>query len=182
MVTVLLASLVVGGSSIQGKLGGSPVTLRHATVKIMGFASVSDHGKVKDRARQYSLELAETDEFMCDRSLSIWFQINPGESIANRTFEFKPFEFGTPGWRAQQYGGRTGSIVPRGITTVFASDRTRGNSYSVSEIEKFSSTIKFSKPQNGWVAGTVKVALPGKPVTALSGEFRAKITNQEVMP
>jgi hypothetical protein len=181
MVSVLVAAIAltptgISGTSVTGKLAGYPVRFDNSTLKRLGQAKASQGGKVMDRADQYILSLAVGNDFMPDQHLEVWFQVNPGQSVSNRSFSFKPFAFGSDGWHDQLYGNREGTKVPRGITTVFAFDNRKGVEFTASHQDKFGATLKFGKLANGRVSGTVSVSLPDKTTTKIAGSFEAVLT------
>ncbi|MEQ1822034.1 MAG: hypothetical protein ABL949_05975 [Fimbriimonadaceae bacterium] len=181
MVSVLVAAIAlspvsVSGTLVTGKLAGQPVRFDHSTLKKLGQAKASQGGKVMDRADQYILSLAVGNDFMPDQHLEVWFQIEPGQSVSNRSFVFKPFPFGSDEWRDQLYGKREGTAVPRGITTVFAFDNRKGVDFTASHQDKFTATLKFGKAVKGKISGTVSVSLPDKATTKIAGSFEAAIT------
>ncbi len=181
MVSVLVAAIAltpvgVTTTSVTGKLAGQPVKFDHASIKRLGQAKAKQGGKVVDRADQYILSLAVGNDFMPDQHVEVWFQVEPGQAITNRTLSFKPFAFGSDGWRQQLYGNREGTKVPRGITTVFAFDNRERVGFTASHQDKFAATLKFGSSSKGRVSGTVTVSLPDKATTSVSGSFDAALT------
>ncbi|MBC8065151.1 MAG: hypothetical protein H7Y17_10000 [Chlorobia bacterium] len=145
-------------------------------LKKSGVNSVSESGKVKDRAQNWILTFAGDASFIPDQDLQIWINTDLGTSISDRTFVMKPYAFGTDEARKQSYGSHQGSRVPRGVTSIFATVKPAGKQF-VNEIfsDKFSLRLVFGKPSGGMIPGKIYATLPDKHKSFLAGTFRARI-------
>jgi hypothetical protein len=167
----------IPSAPVTGKLLGSPFTVVAVSVKkSAGLNSVSEKGFVKDKAQNWTIAFAADKGFIPDRELQVWLNTDAGQSLDGKTFTMKPYAFGTPEARKQSYGNHTGSRVPRGITSIFATVRQSGKGFK-NEIfsDKFSVRLSFGRTSGNMLPGKIYVSLPDKTKSYLLGSFNAKV-------
>ena len=157
----------------SGMLHGKPFAPRFVTLKKLGFNTAGQSGRVEDRAQAYILEFASDDDLFPSLELSVWFSTNPGENLVGKSMNMKPFAFGTPEYRKQLYGNRTGALVPRGVTAIFTSSAKPSVSEQYSD--RFSLQLTFTKRTGRSIQGKVNLTLPDKAKSRLMGNFTAAI-------
>lgn len=171
LVCVLAAATSIGeGQSVKGTLRGKPFRPDVFSVRLLGPASASTNGVVRDRATTYALTLQEGNDFIPDRSVEIWFNVDVGTKLNGYKLAWRPTEFGTEAHRAQAYrNDHKEAQVGRGVTSVFLNDGKVRDNFS----DRISLRVAFGKEVGGKIPVAIELIVPNG--SKITGTFTADV-------
>jgi hypothetical protein len=169
-----VSSASIPARAAAGSIAGTPFTPDRVELRSLGMNTAGDGKRVMDRAQAYTLTLRQGKKFFADKEFQVFFATEPGQKLDGLVLTFRPFAFGTKGFRDQQYPPGKAYAVGRGITGVHRWLRPPGSSGQTEMfLDRFSARIEFGKRSGKRLPGKVYLCLPDSHKSFVVGSFTA---------
>lgn len=171
-----VSGVAIPNVPVVGKLKGKPFHVNEVLIGADGLSTVRAAGYGEDSARPFKLRFIERDGWMRKAEVEVRIQMDAGAKLEGQLIVWKPYADGTAEERQQQYRGKAGARLPRGITKVYVSTFPASGGESVQERfgDRISARIEFGVLKNGKLPGRIILALPDTPRSYILGVFEAE--------
>lgn len=159
----------IAAAPVGGVVAGQNFIPKAVELNVLGFDTVSQGGRVVDRARKLHLEFKSEDEAFPSQSVTVMFTLDPSQAVSGSKVVMPRLFFGTDEHRAYYYG--SGSRVARGIIGIHLDHKDRPTDMLS---DGCSGRLEFGQERKGWLDGRV-VLVFANDLGYLNGRFRAKV-------